>query len=71
MCNIKTVFKILLGLGLAILAGYAAFPQFRPLIAVLSPYLLFLVCPLTMYFMMATMQMQPADQQKKIDMDTK
>ena len=70
----KTIFKVVLGLVVTIVAGYAAFPQYRPLIIALSPYLLFLTCPLAMYFMMASMNNPMPDptsaQQKRIELDT-
>ncbi|PMS19718.1 hypothetical protein C0Z18_12820 [Trinickia dabaoshanensis] len=41
---------------LAVLAGaYFALPQFRALIVSAGPYLLFLLCPLSMLFMMKSM----------------
>jgi hypothetical protein len=51
------------------LAGYAVFPDLRNVIAVAGPYLLFLACPLAMFFMMKSMNMQ--DQEKKPDQDEK
>jgi len=36
-------------------AAYAAFPQFRTLVLSGGPFLLFLLCPLSMFFMMKSM----------------
>lgn len=46
-----------IGLALVVLLGGAYFllPQFRPVIIGLAPLALFALCPLSMFFMMATM----------------
>ncbi|MCX4151679.1 MULTISPECIES: DUF2933 domain-containing protein [Paraburkholderia] len=47
---------------LAVLAlAYAALPQFRTLVLGLGPYLLFLLCPLSMLFMMKGMHSNKDD----------
>lgn len=55
-CNMKTMITsgIILLVGLA--ATYAAFPQFRALVLSVGPTLLFLLCPLSMLFMMWSMR---------------
>lgn len=52
MCSVKTMIKIALGMGLLLILGYVALPQARPWIGAAAPFLLFLACPLAMYFMM-------------------
>jgi ABC-type transport system involved in multi-copper enzyme maturation permease subunit len=47
----------------ALVLAYAALPQFRALIAAAGPYLLFLLCPLSMLFMMKGMHSK-MDQEK-------
>lgn len=71
MCSMKTMIKILLGLGVLIIAGYAAFPQYRQAIASLSPYLLILACPIAMFFMMDSKKAPPPDNEKKSDQSLK
>lgn len=44
------------GIMLAVLAAaYFALPQFRALVVSAGPFLLFLICPLSMFFMMKGM----------------
>lgn len=69
MCSIKTMVKILLAIGVLLLVGYVVFPDIRNAIAIAGPYLLFLACPLAMFFMMKSMNMQ--DTEKKPDQDGK
>jgi hypothetical protein len=48
--------------SLVVLAlAYAALPQFRTLVLGIAPYLLFLLCPLSMLFMMKGMQSSKDD----------
>ncbi|MFM0268193.1 DUF2933 domain-containing protein [Paraburkholderia sediminicola] len=57
--------KTMLVTGVALLAvlalAYAALPQFRTLVLGLGPYLLFLLCPLSMLFMMKSMHSSKDD----------
>ena len=69
MCSMKTMMKIILGIGLLLGVGYLSFPQFQAMIAAAAPYLLFLACPLAMYFMMKGMNTPPQDKEKKPDQD--
>ncbi|WP_233884868.1 DUF2933 domain-containing protein [Paraburkholderia flagellata] len=52
--------KTMLTAGAVLLAAlalaYVALPQFRALVVSAGPYLLFLLCPLSMMFMMKGMQ---------------
>jgi len=69
MCSVKTMVKMVLGIGVLLIIGYAVFPDLRNAIAIAGPYLLFLACPLAMFFMMKSMNMQ--DNEKKPDQDEK
>lgn len=51
MCSMKTMIKIALGIGVLLVAGYVIFPESRGWIASFAPYLLILICPLAMMFM--------------------
>ncbi len=53
---------------LAVLAlTYAALPQFRTLVVSAGPYLLFLLCPLAMIFMMIGMRSSKDDHRPSTD----
>lgn len=55
-CNAKTMVRITLALALLLAAGYWTLPQFR---GAFEPFILVacaLVCPLSMLFMMGSMQ---------------
>ena len=71
MCSIKTIIKIALGIGLLLLIAYVAFPQYQATIGALAPYLLFLACPLAMFFMMKGMNTPPQEKDKKPDQKDK
>lgn len=70
MCSMKTMIKIAVGIALLLIVGYVAFPQSRTLIAAAAPYLLFLTCPLAMYFMMKG-NSPPHEKEKTPDHDDK
>lgn len=55
-CNMKTMVTSGVVLLVALAATYAALPQFRALILGVGPTLLFLLCPLSMLFMMWSMR---------------
>ena len=63
MCNKQTMIKTGIGLVAVVAIAYAALPQFRVFILGLSPFLLSLLCPLSMFFMMKGM----ASHQKQAD----
>ena len=69
MCSMKTMIKIVLGMGALLLVAYVAFPQFQPTIAAMAPVLLALACPLGMLFMMGGMNNQ--EKEKKPGRDPK
>lgn len=64
MCSMKTMIKIMLGIALLLVAGYLLFPQLHDLIVAVAPFLVFLACPVMMYFMMKGMN-APRDQEKE------
>ncbi len=63
-CNMKTTVKIGAALIVLLAIAYAALPQIRPLVASASPFLLVLLCPLSMLLMMKSMQ--PNQQQSSV-----
>ncbi len=54
-CDMKTMLKTGLGLGIVIAVAYATLPAAREWIAASAPFLFFLICPLMMVFMMKGM----------------
>jgi hypothetical protein len=61
-CNMKTMITTGTILLVVLAAAYAAFPQFRTLVLGGGPFLLFLLCPLSMFFMMRSMNSSKDDQ---------
>jgi hypothetical protein len=57
-CNTKTMFFTGAGLLAVFAIAYVTLPQFRGLVLSLGPSLLFLLCPLSMLFMMKSMNSQ-------------
>lgn len=51
MCSLKTMVKVLLGIGALLLAAYLVFPEFQPTITAIALALLVLGCPLAMLMM--------------------
>lgn len=68
MCSLKTMVKILLGIGALLLAAYLVLPESRSTITAIAPVLLVLACPLAM-LMMGGMNDEKKD--KKQDPDQK
>jgi len=68
MCSLKTMVKILLGIGALLLAAYLVFPESRPTITAIAPALLVLACPLAMLMMGG---MNDEKKEKKQDPDQK
>jgi Protein of unknown function (DUF2933) len=68
-CNMKTMFTTGTVLLVVLAAAYAAFPQFRTLVLSGGPFLLFLLCPLSMFFMMKSMSASK-DEQRSLPSDT-
>ncbi len=54
-CDAKTMLKIGGIIAALLVVGAIAFPQFRPVIISLAPFALFALCPISMIFMMSTM----------------
>ncbi|MFW7342337.1 DUF2933 domain-containing protein [Pollutimonas sp. H1-120] len=51
----KTMIKVGFGLGTLLAIAYFTLPAARELISAAAPFLLFLICPLSMMFMMKGM----------------
>ena len=58
-CDTKTMIKTGLGLGGVVVAAYVFVPDARALIDMAAPFLLFLLCPISMLFMMKSMKSRP------------
>lgn len=68
MCSLKTMIKILLGIGALLLAAYLVLPESRLTITAIAPVLLLLACPLAMLMMGG---MNDEKKEKKQDPDQK
>ncbi|MDE3022918.1 MAG: DUF2933 domain-containing protein [Pseudomonadota bacterium] len=55
ICNKRTMIRASIGLAAVVAIAYTTLPQFRNIILELAPFLLFLLCPLSMFFMMKGM----------------
>ncbi|MBF8179638.1 MAG: DUF2933 domain-containing protein [Burkholderiaceae bacterium] len=71
MCSFKTMIKMAVGIGLLLIVGYVAFPAFQTQITAIAPYLLLLVCPIVMVFMMKGMNNPQKEKDKKPDQEDK
>ncbi|AJZ56267.1 DUF2933 domain-containing protein [Paraburkholderia fungorum] len=69
-CNMKTMVTTGLVLLVVLAGAYAALPQFRTLVLSLGPSLLFLLCPLSMIFMMKGMNNSNKGDQRAPRSDT-
>jgi hypothetical protein len=58
MCNVKTMLKTGLGMLLLAAIAYIALPDFRTWILAAAPFLLYLICPISMLFCMKMMSGQ-------------
>jgi hypothetical protein len=54
-CNMKTMIATGVALVAVLAAAYAALPPVRALVLGVGPYLLLLLCPLSMWLMMRSM----------------
>ncbi|MGB3288626.1 MAG: DUF2933 domain-containing protein [Burkholderiaceae bacterium] len=54
-CDMKTMIKVGSGLGILLAIAYITLPAARELISATAPFLLILICPLSMMFMMKSM----------------
>lgn len=54
-CNVKTMISAGVALVVILAAAYAVLPPIRALVLGLGPYLLLLICPLSMWLMMKSM----------------
>ncbi|WP_455342534.1 DUF2933 domain-containing protein [Variovorax durovernensis] len=63
-CDSKTLIKIAVGLGIALAAVYVVLPTSHAFIR-RAPFLLFLVCPIAMIFMMKSMNCTTGEERAK------
>lgn len=61
-CSTNTMLKVAAGLGLTLVAAYFAFPAAQTMLLASAPYLLLLICPISMGVMM--LMMRGPDQSK-------
>jgi hypothetical protein len=54
-CDSKMMVKTAVGVSVLLAAAYVALPGLRPWLVASIPFLLFLLCPLSMFFMMKMM----------------
>ncbi len=54
-CDPKTMLRIGVIITVLLVAGFVTFPQFRQMIIGLAPFALLALCPLSMIFMMGSM----------------
>ncbi len=66
-CDSKTLIKIAVGLGVALAVAYFALPASHPFILAAAPFLLFLVCPIAMIFMMKSMKGNTKDENARVE----
>ncbi|MCT6720935.1 MAG: DUF2933 domain-containing protein [Roseateles sp.] len=66
-CDSKTLIKIAAGLGVALAVAYFALPASHGFIWAAAPFLLFLVCPIAMIFMMKSMNSNTKDENAKVE----
>ena len=64
-CDTKTILKIAGVLGIALTAAYFTVPAAQTFILASAPLLLFLICPLSMLFMMKAMNGSQKDDSEK------
>ena len=68
-CNTRTMGAVGAALVAILAVAYAVFPSVRAFVLGIGPYLLILVCPLSMWLMMKGMQGQD-DQRRSMREDT-
>lgn len=66
-CDTKTMLKVGLAVGASLAIAYFTMPDAQQLIEAASPFLLFLVCPLSMVLMMKSMN--TCEKQSDVDAD--
>lgn len=55
-CDMKTMVKVGLAVSILLAIAYVTLPAARAFISAATPFLLFLICPLSMLFMMKSMK---------------
>lgn len=71
-CDTKTMVKVGLAVGVMLAIAYVTLPAARAFISAATPLLLFLICPLSMLFMMKSMNscdQENEDKAEKIQLD--
>lgn len=66
-CDLKTIMKIGVGLGIVLTAVYFALPASHAFILASAPFLLFLACQIAMIFMMKGMNGATKDESAKVE----
>lgn len=66
-CNSRTMLATALALGLATVVAYLALPAAKAFILASAPVLIALVCPVSMLFMMKTMNAGKKDQDSRTE----
>lgn len=56
-CDSKVMFKTAIGFSVVLAAAYFVFPEIRTWLVASGPFLLFLICPVTMFVMMKSMNL--------------
>lgn len=68
-CDSKTMIKMAVGLGIALVAAYVLLPAAHAFILSSAPILLALICPVAMLFMMKGMHSGRTDDNAKREYD--
>lgn len=66
-CDTKTMIKVGLGLGALAAGAYVFIPAARVLILAAAPFLFFLLCPISMFFMMKSMNSNSCHTDREMD----
>ncbi|MEO6986107.1 MAG: DUF2933 domain-containing protein [Paralcaligenes sp.] len=66
-CDTKTMIKVGLGLGMVVAGAYVLVPAARVLITAAAPFLFFLLCPISMIFMMKSMNSNSSRTGREVD----
>ncbi|MDO9236237.1 MAG: DUF2933 domain-containing protein [Aquabacterium sp.] len=66
-CDLKTMVKMAVWLGIGLAVAYFAFPAAHAFVLASAPLLLVLICPVAMFFMMKGMNGSKQDESAKPD----
>lgn len=64
-CDSKMMVKMAVGLGVGLAVAYFALPAAQVLILASAPFLMALICPVAMFFMMKSMNGNKPDESAK------